>query len=196
MLWKFLGTWNLGDLWLNPHFHTQTHSDYAIEASEDHNKVPNLWKNWKGLLHDIVVIKINNSNHQSDLIISSLTSSGFRNLLQLCARTSVLVFLKGYFYIVHVSGCTINQTLLNVCKMSNAAHCSSKMFNVDVKHFVRLWQCHLLSSVIAKNRAPKSHLAHDVLSTPEVQVILHPKIKKQLYNFILVCIAQQCTIYC
>jgi len=40
MLWKFLGTWNLGDL--NPHFHKQTHSDYAIEASEDHNKVPNL----------------------------------------------------------------------------------------------------------------------------------------------------------
>lgn len=32
----------------------------------------------------------------------------------------------------------MNQTLLNVCKMSNAAHCSFKMFNVDVTYFVRL----------------------------------------------------------
>lgn len=94
---------------------------------------------WKGLLQDIVVITKNNSKHQSDLIISSLTSSsGFRNLLQLCARTSVLVFLKGCYYIVHARGCTMNQTLLNVCKMSNAAHCLSKMFNVDVKHFIHL----------------------------------------------------------
>lgn len=106
--WDAVEVWFLGTTsvhlepeWSQTHksTHTWTHSDYAMEASEDHNKVPNL----QSAKDYCIKPRSCRCNHRKQLrntsqISSSLaSSSGSRNLLQLCARISMLIFFERIF---------------------------------------------------------------------------------------------------
>lgn len=136
MLWKSdfsscsPGTWVNSD---SSHTFTRKHIQ-TMQQWQDLNKVPNLqsekdYCNYNKQLKTLI---------RSDHLITHFLLWFWKPAATLCQNFSASLFLKGSYYIVHARGCTMNQTLLNVCKMSNAAHCLSKMFNVDVKHFVQL----------------------------------------------------------